>query len=160
MKELQTHHLRLGVFDIYVANIDPMVKPRMTQRDKWKKRPVVERYFAFRDQIRAWILEDRVEILGQGSHIIYRIQVLDRFSEIKKHSLIGRPHRGTLDRAPAMDKDNLDKGLLDAFFDDDSHIWNSESTKLWHTHGEIIIINDETIRFKPQMILEYIDAKI
>ena len=29
-----------------------MGKPRMTQRDKWKKRPCVLRYHAFRDKMR------------------------------------------------------------------------------------------------------------
>ncbi|HHE6457291.1 TPA: RusA family crossover junction endodeoxyribonuclease, partial [Proteus mirabilis] len=32
-----------------VFNIEPVPKPRMTQADKWKKRPPVLKYFAFKD---------------------------------------------------------------------------------------------------------------
>lgn len=33
--------------------IVPVPKPRMTQRDKWQKRPAVMRYRAFCDEVRA-----------------------------------------------------------------------------------------------------------
>ena len=33
--------------------INPVSKPRMTQRDVWKKRPVVVKYHAFCDEMRA-----------------------------------------------------------------------------------------------------------
>jgi len=35
-----------------IYNINPVPKPRMTQSDKWKKRPPVLRYFAFKDECR------------------------------------------------------------------------------------------------------------
>jgi len=33
-----------------VFDITPMGKPRMTRRDKWSKRPVVQAYWAFKDE--------------------------------------------------------------------------------------------------------------
>lgn len=37
------------------------------------------------------------------------------------------------------DKDNLEKALLDAIFDDDSRIWDGRVTKVWGVKGQIII---------------------
>jgi len=38
-----------------IVHSNPVPAPRMTQRDKWKKRPVVLEYFAWRDRIfEAW----------------------------------------------------------------------------------------------------------
>ncbi len=35
------------------VHIEPMGAPRMTQRDRWAKRPCVLRYHAFKDVLRA-----------------------------------------------------------------------------------------------------------
>jgi Holliday junction resolvase RusA-like endonuclease len=37
------------------------------------------------------------------------------------------------------DKDNLEKALLDAIFDDDSRVWDGRVTKVWGEKGQIII---------------------
>ena len=33
-------------------NIVPVAKPRMTQSDKWKKRPVVQKYWKYKDDLK------------------------------------------------------------------------------------------------------------
>lgn len=155
---IETKHITVGALDIYVARIDPISKPRMTKRDKWKKRPSVLRYFAFRDEVREWIQKDGMYIQEYGSHIIFRIPLTPSWSNRKKQSFLGKPHRGTKDGARAMDKDNLEKALLDAVFGDDSWVWDSRSTKFWHTHGEIIIVNDQAAPLRARGFLEYADT--
>ena len=41
----------------YVFQVPPQTAPRMTRRDRWKKRPCVVRYFEYRDQLRAKAVE-------------------------------------------------------------------------------------------------------
>lgn len=43
---------RREVERVKVFNIEPVPKPRMTQADKWKKRPPVLKYFAFKDEVK------------------------------------------------------------------------------------------------------------
>ncbi|MBG3071584.1 RusA family crossover junction endodeoxyribonuclease, partial [Proteus mirabilis] len=45
----------------------------------------------------------------------------------------GKPHQ------QKPDKDNLEKALLDAIFDDDSRVWDGRVTKVWGKRGQIII---------------------
>ncbi|CNL09497.1 Holliday junction resolvase [Yersinia mollaretii] len=45
----------------------------------------------------------------------------------------GKPHQ------TKPDKDNLEKALLDAIFEDDCRIWDGRVTKLWGEIGKIII---------------------
>ncbi|MBG3071635.1 RusA family crossover junction endodeoxyribonuclease, partial [Proteus mirabilis] len=45
----------------------------------------------------------------------------------------GKPHQ------QKPDKDNLEKALLDAIFDDDSRVWDGRVTKVWGERGQIII---------------------
>ena len=37
------------------------------------------------------------------------------------------------------DIDNLTKSLLDALFDDDSHIWDVRASKIWGYEGAIVV---------------------
>ncbi|AIV30125.1 endodeoxyribonuclease RusA [Enterobacter cloacae] len=45
----------------------------------------------------------------------------------------GQPHQ------QKPDLDNLKKSLLDALFEDDSHIWDARTSKVWGETGMIII---------------------
>ncbi|WP_336242107.1 RusA family crossover junction endodeoxyribonuclease [Enterobacter cloacae] len=45
----------------------------------------------------------------------------------------GQPHQ------QKPDLDNLKKSLLDALFEDDSHIWDARTSKVWGEIGMIII---------------------
>lgn len=100
----------------------------MTRRDKWAKRACVLRYFAFRDEVLAHgvIIPDRVRI-------IFHMPMPDSWSKKKRASMEGAPHKAR------PDIDNLCKALLDAVFDDDSHVWDVHASKLWSVDGAIEI---------------------
>ncbi len=62
--------------------IDVVGKPRMTQRDKWKKRPCVLRYRAFADELRLKVGPiDRVPYCVSWSAYIAMPYLLDRGEE-------------------------------------------------------------------------------
>ncbi len=119
---------------IQIFPIVPVAYVRQTQSDKWKKRPAVLKYRAFRDEVALHIKELPTDFF----HVVFLIPCPRSWSQAKKDRTIGRPHLGT------PDKDNLEKGLFDAVyrFGDDGHIWNSASTKLWSGQGAIIIADD------------------
>jgi len=110
-------------------DIVPMPKPRMTRRDKWKGRPCVVKYWAFKREIR----RQGVELGESGVHTTFILPMPKSWSKKKKDEMDGKPH------TQIPDIDNLAKALLDAIFDDDSHIWDARFTKLWGKVGKIII---------------------
>ena len=108
-----------------------MGKPRMTQRDKWKKRPCVMRYRAYKDELNLNISKypDLVSDLESGDVIgVSWVAVLPMpksWSKKKKLAMKGRYHRQKPDR------DNIDKGILDAILKDDSGVAVGSMTKIW-----------------------------
>lgn len=115
-----------------IYDIEPLAKPRMTRRDKWKKRPVVLKYFAFKDQIRL----HGVTLPEDGFKVIFRLPMPASWSMKKKTMLQDKPHRSK------KDIDNLQKALFDSVYDgeDDGLIWNVWAQKLWSVKGSIEII--------------------
>lgn len=109
--------------------IVPMGKPRMTRADKWKKRPEVMRYWAFCDEVRL----RGVAIPESGYHVIFVLPMPQSWSKKKRAEYAGKPHQQKPDR------DNLEKALLDAIFDDDCRIWDGRVSKIWGEKGQIII---------------------
>ncbi|EES9562131.1 TPA: RusA family crossover junction endodeoxyribonuclease [Escherichia coli] len=112
-----------------IYDITPVSKPRMTQRDRWHKRPATAAYWAFKAEVR---------LLGiclpeSGYHITFIIPMPKSWSQKKRAQLNGQAHQ------QKPDKDNLEKALLDAIFDDDSRVWDGRVTKLWGEKGQIII---------------------
>lgn len=120
---------RIRYFDIV-----PTAAPRQSRKDKWKPSPAVQRYRRFRDLVAIHIKD----LPDDFFHVVYMIEVPRSWSTKKKREHVGHPHR------PKPDKDNLDKALLDSVFRDqeDSHVWNSASTKLWAYYPGIIIADD------------------
>lgn len=110
--------------------IDPVSKPRMTQRDKWKKRPATSKYWEFKDKIK----EHKVTVPECGAHVTFYIAIPKSWSKKKKLQFDGEPHQ------QKPDIDNLIKALLDAVYEDDAHIWNISATKLWSIDGGIEIV--------------------
>ncbi|WP_158785394.1 RusA family crossover junction endodeoxyribonuclease [Pantoea sp. BAV 3049] len=110
-----------------VYDICPLPKPRMTQRDRWAKRPAVLRYRAFCDEVRL-----RGMTLPQfGCHVTFVLPMPDSWSKKKRAEYIGRPHQ------QKPDADNLLKALMDAIYDDDCAVWDVRVTKLWGEGGRI-----------------------
>ncbi|MBT9425870.1 RusA family crossover junction endodeoxyribonuclease [Enterobacter oligotrophicus] len=57
------------------------------------------------------------------------------WSKKKRTAMYGQPHQ------VKPDLDNLTKSLLDALFEDDAHIWDARTSKIWGETGMIIIEN-------------------
>jgi len=112
-----------------IYEIEPMGKPRMTQRDKWAKRPAVLRYRAFKDECRL----KRVELPSGGAHVTFVIPMPKSWSKKKRAEMNGKPHQ------QKPDLDNLAKALMDAVHDDDAGIWSMCLSKGWGESGPIKI---------------------
>ena len=108
--------------------IVPCPAPRMTQSDRWKQRPCVMRYRAFRDEVRLHgvTIPDRVRI-------IFHMPMPASWSAKKRAEMDGKPH------TVRPDGDNLAKGILDSVFENDAHIWDVHYSKIWGRVGEIWI---------------------
>lgn len=113
--------------------ITPTPKPRMTQRDKWQKRPAVLRYREFCDQVRAAGVQ-----LPNGATVMFRLPMPKSWSKKKRLEMNGKPHQ------QKPDLDNLLKALIDAVHADDAHIWHLQMvTKIWSEEGSILIGGEE-----------------
>lgn len=112
-----------------IYDITPMGKPRMTQRDKWLKRPETDRYWAFKDECRL----KRVELPEAGAHVTFVLPMPKHWSPKKRREMDGQPHR------EKPDIDNLMKALMDALFDDDSRVHDIRASKVWGWAGCIKI---------------------
>jgi Holliday junction resolvase RusA-like endonuclease len=121
--------------NIKIYNITPMSKPRMTKRDRWAKRPVVLKYFAYRDLVK----EIGVALPECNYHVIFVLPIPASWSKKKKAEHKGQPHR------QRPDKDNLEKGLLDAVFEEDSVVWDGRVSKIWGETGAIIVLTGDMV---------------
>ena len=106
----------------------PMGKPRMTQRDKFVKRPKVQRYWAFKDAIRlaAGTLPPLPELVLVFAHVA----MPKSWKKAKMAELAGKPCRGR------PDWDNIGKAVCDSLFDEDCCIWLGMTMKHWCYAGE------------------------
>ena len=116
-----------------VLNVVPIPKPRMTQRDVWKKRPCVERYYAFKDDIKreagqsGYILGDKFE------NVKFVLPMPKSWSEKKKCLMDGKPHQ------QKSDLDNLIKAMWDCLSEEDSNIYEINNVKkVWGRVGCIM----------------------
>ncbi|WLD56899.1 RusA family crossover junction endodeoxyribonuclease [Salinispirillum sp. LH 10-3-1] len=107
----------------------PVPKPRMTQRDRWQKRPAVMRYRAFCDHIRLL----KAQLPPSGTHVTFVLPMPKSWSAKKKQAMNGKPH------TQRPDADNMLKALCDAIHEEDSGIWDVRITKVWGESGQIII---------------------
>ena len=105
-------------------DIEPMGKPRMTQRDKWKKRPAVVRFHAFRDYVRLKTNSLDISDAYSVSWTAY-FSMPKSWSNKKKEALKGQAHRQKPDR------DNIDKAILDSLMKEDSGISEGKIIKRW-----------------------------
>lgn len=111
-------------------DLDPVPKPRMTQRDRWAKRPSVVRYFQYCDDLREKLPN------YTPPHAVYLkffIAMPPSWSKKKRVLKLGKPH----DQRP--DIDNLVKSFLDALCEDDSYIYAIRAEKYWAEQGSIEI---------------------
>ncbi len=111
-----------------LIKIDPLPKPRMTQKDRWAKRPCVLRYWEYKDKLNA-LLDD----IPASCRVIFHLPMPKSWSKKKKKEMIGKPHQ------QRPDIDNLIKAVFDCICKEDSYIWHVESSKYWAEEGSIEI---------------------
>tara|TARA_R110000824_G_C15163962_1_gene672175 strand:+ start:703 stop:1083 length:381 start_codon:yes stop_codon:yes gene_type:complete len=107
-----------------------MAKPRMTQADSWKKRPIVLKYWEYKDKIRTWAWDNKFN-LGNEICVIFYIPMPKSWSKKKKIEMLGQNHQ------QRPDIDNLLKGLMDALLEEDSHIHTAYAKKIWGDEGSV-----------------------
>lgn len=121
-----------------VVYITPVSKPRMTQRDKWKKRPAVMRYRAFCDELRLKLRG--FDVPECGYRLTFYLPMPKSWTKKKRAAMEGQPHQ------QKPDKDNLEKAFLDAMLAEDCRIWDGRVTKRWSKSPRIVIELDEALR--------------
>lgn len=109
--------------------VSPVPKPRMTQSDRWKKRPAVLRYRAFCDEVRGL----GIQLRPTGDRVIFILPMPKSWSKKKRAVMLGQPHQGK------PDADNMLKALWDAVHQEDKHIFHADALKFWGEEGQIII---------------------
>ena len=112
-------------------DVVPVAAPRMNQADRWKRRPCVVRYFAYRDQVRAIAAEQGFR-LPECFFLWFQMPMPKSWSQRKKRMMFGEPCRSK------PDADNLAKGFFDCF-GEDKHVWSVQITKTWHDKGGIVV---------------------
>lgn len=119
----------------YVLNVVPTGKPRMTQRDKWQKRPAVLRYREFADRLRYEARRAGFSVPEAGLSLEFHIPMPPSWTKKKRRAMDGQPHQ------QKPDIDNLTKALMDALLPDDSRVWSLDAqTKRWSTEGKIVAV--------------------
>jgi len=121
----------------YELNITPNTKPRMTRSDKWKVRPCVMQYRAFKDQLKLECKKAGLTTLSSVQEIVFYIPMPDSWSKQKKINMCLQPHQ------QSPDLDNLIKGIWDALLDQDNYIYSVKATKKWASGGSITIIQED-----------------
>lgn len=100
----------------------PVAKPRMTQRDRWAKRPAVVRYHEFCDELRLrWGNQEVPEKVS----IKFYLPMPKSWSKKKRKEMVWKPHQ------QRPDVDNLVKAFLDALCEEDSYIYGVRAEKYW-----------------------------
>ena len=124
-----------------ILNIPPCSKPRMTQRDRWKKRQCVLDFFSFRDSIKQEVKRLNTLLIKESPFdwdnltVIFLVPMPKSWSKKKKALMVGKP----MQQRP--DLDNYLKGLFDATHEEDSSIWKVTASKIWTDCTGKIIIN-------------------
>ena len=121
-----------------ILKITPVPKPRMTQSDRWKKRPCVVRYRAFADELRILAAQNNY-IVKNPLSVTFVLPMPKSWSKKKKLEMDGKPHTQT------PDLDNLLKAFQDVLLKDDSGVHTYKNVrKIWGIEG-LIIINEELL---------------
>ena len=120
---------------VYRLDIPPCPKPRMTKADRWRKRPSVLKFFAFRDAVRKWE-EDMNEILEiESFEISFHVPMPKSWPKWKKAEMHNEPHQ------QRPDLDNYLKAWKDSVYEEDAVVWRVKASKLWTDGTGHIIIN-------------------
>ena len=111
-----------------IIEIDPIAKPRMTQRDKWAKRDCVLKYYAFKDELK---LQVPNKFRPEKVVLVFNMPMPKSWSDKKKEKMCCKPHQ------VKPDIDNLIKGFLDALYEKDQVVYDVKAAKFWAREGFI-----------------------
>lgn len=128
--------MELNCEPVVCLELTPMGKPRMSRQDTWKKRPPVQRFWEYKQQIRDSVFLPMIQkILKQPFFLIFALPIPKSWSKKKKLLFDCQPQKGK------PDKDNLEKGFLDSALDEDKYCWAGTVVKLWLNEpiGRIIL---------------------
>lgn len=107
-----------------IIHIEPTGKPRMTRKGTHK--PAAMRYWAYKDTIKAEIYRQKPNLKNViGLSWTAYFTMPRSWTKKKKRELKGQLH------FQVPDRDNIDKGILDAIFKNDSHIATGTLEKRW-----------------------------
>ena len=116
-------------------DMDPMSKPRQTRSDVWRRRPVILRWRAWADEIRA-ICKEKNFVPSNELIMRFYIKMPKSWSQKKRDEHLGQPH--TQNR---LDCDNLAKAVMDALIKDDGRVHFLQVEKRWGERGAIVLKN-------------------
>ena len=108
--------------------VEPIAKPRMTQADKWRRRPCVIDYRSYCDFLRASGAE-----LPERVALAFELPMPRSWSKKKRDRMNGEPHQ------QRPDLDNLVKAVLDALAGEDSYVHTLTASKRWALRGSVTI---------------------
>ena len=106
----------------------------MVASDKWKKRPCVEKYWAYKDALNSEVGKFRIP--EANFRVVFYLPMSKSWSKKKKASMINKPHK------VRPDCDNLIKAFFDCLCKEDNFIWDVRVTKLWGDKGQIDIYEE------------------
>jgi Holliday junction resolvase RusA-like endonuclease len=122
---------------IYIFNITPIGKPRMTRRDKWAKTRTVaaSKYMVWRNQLELLVDEQKFTI-GDGVQVIFLLPFKKNWSKEKCEEMRGMPHQ------EKPDTDNMLKGFIDVLAKSDQRIYDKHPLKFWWDTGKIVVVRN------------------
>lgn len=113
---------------------EPVPAPRQTRSDRWNKRPCVERYRAWCDEVRLACTGNPLQKIAAetviGIYCFFHLPVPESWPEKKKQEHYGKLHRGK------PDADNLTKGVADALFGEDKAVAIMQGVKFYVEKGD------------------------
>jgi Holliday junction resolvase RusA-like endonuclease len=122
-----------GIELVKAFEVTPVPKPRMTSADKYLHRPIVQRYWRYKDALNS--LAPNWKLPDERTWLIFVMPITKSWTKKKKALRLGQPHQ------QKPDKDNLEKGFLDAW-GEDKQFWDGRSTKVWGKSGSIYVLKD------------------
>lgn len=120
--------MRNGYYTRVIIKVEPIGKPRMTQSDKWRKRPAVQRYYDFKDTVQDFIGDTP---LPERLVCEFYLTMPDSWGKKKRERMNGKPHQ------QKPDLDNLVKALTDSWSNEDKHLYSIRASKYWAESGYI-----------------------
>jgi Holliday junction resolvase RusA-like endonuclease len=115
----------------------PMGAPRQSSSDRWKQRPVVMRYRAYKDEIRRQVLE---QVGEHGADDLSKCTMFTLSFYLPFPKSYGKNKRILLESSGHNEKpdiDNLIKGVFDTICEDDKHIKHVTASKYWQSRNSI-----------------------